>query len=61
MKQITQFFLEGESPDFSKHVSTVKKHKFYFQGKEIEIAEQCIYLGFIFIPSGKKHRGIENL
>ena len=53
--------MEGENPDFSKQGSTVKKHKFYFQGNEIEMAEQCTYLGFIFIPSDKKHRGIENL
>ena len=41
--------------------SSIKKHKFYFQGKEIEIVEQYTYLGFTFIPSGKKHIGIENL
>ena len=46
---------------FNKQGSTVKKHKFYFQGKKIEIVGQYTYLGFTFIPSGKKHKGIENL
>ena len=31
------------------------------QGQEIEIVKQYTYLGFTFIPSGKKHQGIENL
>ena len=38
---------------FNKQGSTVKKHKFYFHGKEIEIVIQCTYLGFTFIPSCK--------
>ena len=45
---------------FNKQESTVKKHKFYFQGKEIEIVEQYTYLGFTFILSGKKQKGIED-
>ena len=44
---------------FNKQESTVKKHKFYFQGKQIEIVQQYTYLRFTFIPSGKKHKGIE--
>ena len=46
---------------FNKQGPTLKKHKFYFQGKEIEIVEQYTYLGFTFISSSKKHKGIENL
>ena len=46
---------------FSKQGSTVKKHQFYLQGKEIEIIKQYTYFGFTFIPSGKKHKDIENL
>ena len=33
-----------------------KKHKFYFQGKEIEIVEQYTYLGFTFIRSDKNRK-----
>ena len=46
---------------FNKQGSTVKKHNFYYQGKEIEIVKLYTYLGFTLIPSGKKHKGIENL
>ena len=28
----------------------IRKFKFYFQGREIEIVKQYIYLGFSFIP-----------
>ena len=44
----------------SKQGSTIKKYKFYFQGKQIEIAKQYTYLGFTFISSSKKHKDIEN-
>ena len=33
-----------------------KKHKFYFQGKEIDMVEQCTYIGFTFIPSDKNRK-----
>ena len=46
---------------FNKQGSIVKKHKFHFLEKEIQIAKQCTYLRFTFIPSGKKHEDIENL
>ena len=46
---------------FNKQGATIRKFKFYFQGQEIEIVKQYTYLGFTFIPSGKKHQGIENL
>ena len=45
----------------NKQGSTVKKHKFYFQGKEIDIVKQFGYLGFTFLPSDKKHNDTENL
>ena len=34
---------------------------FYFQNREIETTDQYTYLGFIFVPSGKKKVGIWNL
>ena len=46
---------------FNKQGATIRKFKFYFQGQEIEIVKQYTCLGFTFIPSGKRHRGIENL
>ena len=46
---------------FNKQGATIRKFKFCFQGQEIEIVKQYTYLGFTFIPSGKKHQGIENL
>ena len=46
---------------FNKQRATISKFKFYFQGQEIEIVKQCTYLGFTFIPSGKKQQGTENL
>ena len=46
---------------FNKQGATIRKFKFYFQGQEIEIVKQYTYLGFTFIPSGKKHQEIENL
>ena len=38
---------------FNKQGATIRKFKFYFQRKEIEIVKQYAYLGFTFIPSGK--------
>ena len=46
---------------FNKQGATIRKFKFDFQGQEIEIVKQYTYLGFTFLPSGKKHQGIENL
>ena len=46
---------------FSKQGATTRNFKFYIQGQEIEIVKQYTYLGFTFIPSGKKHQGIEYL
>ena len=46
---------------FNKQGATTRKSKFYFQWQEIEIVKQYTYLGFTFIPSGKKHQRIENL
>ena len=46
---------------FNKQRSTVKKYKFYFQGKEKRIVKQNTYLGFTFILLGKKHKDIENI
>ena len=34
--------------------TTIREFKFYFQGQEIKIVKQYTYLGFTFIPSGKK-------
>ena len=38
-----------------------KKIKFYYRGNEIEIGIQYTYLGFTFVPSGKRYVRIENL
>ena len=38
---------------FNKQGATIRKFKFYFQRKEIEIVKQYTYLGFTYIPSGK--------
>ena len=38
---------------FDKQGNTIKKCKFYYSGKVIEIASQYNYLGFTFVPSGK--------
>ena len=46
---------------FNKQGSLIKKFKFYFQNREIETTDQYTYLGFIFVPSGKKKVGIWNL
>ena len=46
---------------FSKQGATIRKFKFCFHGQEIEIVKQYTCIGFIFILSGKKHQGIENL
>ena len=39
---------------FNKLVAHIRKFKFYFQGQEIKIGKQYTYLGFTFVPSGKK-------
>ena len=44
---------------FNKQGAVVKRHKFYFQGKKMEIVNQYTFLRFPFIPSGKKHVGVE--
>ena len=46
---------------FNKQGNTIKKFKFYYREKEVEIASQYTYLGFTFLPSGEKYAGIENL
>ena len=46
---------------FNKQGSVIRKFKFYYGSKEIDTTNQYTYLGFTFIPSGKKHVGIENL
>ena len=46
---------------FNKQEETIRKFKFYFQGQEMELVKQYTYVGFSFIPSGKKHQRIENL
>ena len=46
---------------FNKQGANIRKFKFYYRDKEIEIAKQYTYLGFTFIPSGKKQVGIDNL
>ena len=46
---------------FNKQGGTTKKLKFYFQGQEREIVKQYTHIGFTFIPSGRKHKEIENL
>lgn len=38
----------------------MEKFVFFSQEKEIEIVNQCTYLDFDFIPSGKKDTGIES-
>ena len=46
---------------FNKQGANIKKFKFYYRDKEIEITKQYTYLGFTFTPSGKKEVGIDNL
>ena len=46
---------------FNKQGANIKKFKFYYRDKEIEIAKQYTYLGFTFTPSGKKQVGTDNL
>ena len=38
---------------FNKQGATIWKFEFCFQGQEMEVVKQYIYLGFKFIPSGK--------
>ena len=44
-----------------KQGAVVKRDRFNFQDKEIEVVNQYTYVGFTFIPSGKKHMGVEKL
>jgi len=46
---------------FNKQGTVIKRQKFFFGKSEIEITDQYTYLGFTFVPSGKKNKGIENL
>ena len=46
---------------FNKQGNSIEKFNFYYTGEEIEIANQYTYLGFKFVPSGKKYVKIENL
>ena len=46
---------------FKKQGAVIKRNKFHFKKKEIEIVNQYAYLGFTFITSGKKHVGVEKL
>ena len=46
---------------FNKKGNTIKKFKFYYRGKVIQIASQYNYLGFTFVPSEKGFVGIEKL
>ena len=39
----------------------MKKFKSRFLEKEIKVVRQYTFLGFSFIPSGKKHIGTEKL
>ena len=39
----------------------MKKFKLHFLEKEIKVVRQYTFLGFSFIPSGKKHIGTEKL
>ena len=45
---------------FIKQRGLMEKFVFFSQEKEIEIVNQCTYLDFDFIPSGKKDTGIES-
>ena len=46
---------------FNKQGAVMKKFKFYFSNQDVEVTKQYTYLGFTFVPSGKKQTGIENL
>ena len=46
---------------FNKSGATIKKHKFRLLDTDIESVASYTYLGFIFIPSGKMHFGVQNL
>ena len=46
---------------FKKQRATIRKCQLWFVGQVIEVVKQYTYLGFTFIPSGKKHKGTENL
>ena len=46
--------------DFDNTKEQLRKFKFSFERKEIEIVKQYTYLGFTFMSSGKRHQRIEN-
>ena len=46
---------------FNRQGNTIKKSFYYREIASFEIASQYVYLGFRFVPSGKKYVGIENL
>ena len=46
---------------FNKQGTVNKRQNFFFGENLIDITDQYTYLGFTFVPSGKKHRGIEIL
>ena len=46
---------------FNKQGATIWKFEFCFQGQEMEVVKQYIYLGFKFIPSGKNIKELKIL
>ena len=46
---------------FSKRGALMKKFKLHFLEEEIKVVRRYTFLGFSFIPSGKKHNGTEKL
>ena len=45
----------------NKQEVNIRKFKFYYRDKEIDIGKQYTYLGFTFTQSRKKQVGIDNL
>ena len=45
----------------NKQEANIRKFKFYYRDKEIDIGKQYTYLGFTFTQSRKKQVGIDNL
>ena len=45
----------------NKQEANIRKFKFYYRDKEIDIGKQYTYLGFTFTQSRKKQVGINNL
>ena len=46
---------------FNKQGSVMKKHQLFYKNKPVEIVKQYTYVGFTFVPSGRKQVGIDNL